>query len=361
MKKTILAVVVAVVALVAVSCGGSTEKAPLAVKGDPSKLDSVSYAVGANVAHSMSRQLVDIPIDFKALSDGFTEAVLETKEINQEENGEILRDYFMNKRQARGMAVQEARDAADSIAIAGGADPEAVAETRALLKADASMFESEEERKTISYAIGADIGLSFMSLEIPLQTYWVNKAIDEVVMGSSIMTAEQTVEVLNNYVYVVRPAQRVAEAAEMMEKISKQRGVVTTESGLMYRVVKAGDKLAATQDEDVVKVFYTGKVVRTDDMFDTNRFSDQPKEQQEAILAQNPDAAKDEPVEFALNGVIKGWTEGMKLVGKGGHILLWIPAELAYGQQGIPQAGIGPNEPLFFDVEIVDVIPAAAE
>lgn len=75
------------------------------------------------------------------------------------------------------------------------------------------------------------------------------------------------------------------------------------------------------------------------------------------ILAQNPEAAsQDEPVEFPLNRVIAGWTEGMKLVGKGGTIKLWIPAELAYGQRGAGR-DIGPNEALEFEVELIDVVP----
>ena len=65
-------------------------------------------------------------------------------------------------------------------------------------------------------------------------------------------------------------------------------------------------------------------------------------------------------IEFAVNGVIKGWGEGLQLVGKGGKINLWIPAELAYGEQGAGGA-IGPNEALAFEVELIDVMPAATE
>jgi FKBP-type peptidyl-prolyl cis-trans isomerase FkpA len=65
-------------------------------------------------------------------------------------------------------------------------------------------------------------------------------------------------------------------------------------------------------------------------------------------------AGKDNPIEFPLNRVIKGWTEGMKLVGKGGKITLWIPAELAYGTQGAGN-DIGPNEALRFDIELIEV------
>lgn len=65
---------------------------------------------------------------------------------------------------------------------------------------------------------------------------------------------------------------------------------------------------------------------------------------------------RNEPAEFPLNRVIKGWTEGMKLVGKGGKITLWIPAELAYGERGAGR-DIGANEALEFSVEVVDVKP----
>ena len=65
-----------------------------------------------------------------------------------------------------------------------------------------------------------------------------------------------------------------------------------------------------------------------------------------------------EPIEFGLNQVIKGWTEGMQLVGKGGQITLWIPAELGYGAFG--QGPIGPNEALEFKVELLDVKSADA-
>ena len=73
------------------------------------------------------------------------------------------------------------------------------------------------------------------------------------------------------------------------------------------------------------------------------------------VSASNPSMAeKNNPIEFPLNRVIKGWTEGMKLIGKGGKITLWIPAELAYGERGAGN-DIGPNEALRFDVELLEV------
>jgi FKBP-type peptidyl-prolyl cis-trans isomerase FkpA len=110
----------------------------------------------------------------------------------------------------------------------------------------------------------------------------------------------------------------------------------------------------AVNDEDVVKVLYTGRT-KDGKVFDSNRWADMPAERQEMIKSYQPDQAeKDNPIEFPLNRVIKGWTEGMKLVGKGGKITLWIPSELAYGQQGAGQ-DIGPNQALRFDVELLEV------
>ena len=67
-----------------------------------------------------------------------------------------------------------------------------------------------------------------------------------------------------------------------------------------------------------------------------------------------------EPVKFPVNAVIPGWSEGVKLIGEGGKIRLFIPSELAYGAQ---QAGpvITPNSTLIFDVELVKIDKAAAQ
>lgn len=97
---------------------------------------------------------------------------------------------------------------------------------------------------------------------------------------------------------------------------------------------KAMQMQKATKDNDEVMVNYKG-TLKDGKVFDEN------------------DSTK-----FALNRVIKGWSEGMKLVGKGGKIKLYVPSDLGYGVQGNPYGGIAPNEALVFDVEVIDVIPA---
>ena len=160
----------------------------------------------------------------------------------------------------------------------------------------------------------------------------------------------------NNYMMIVVPAQNKEKSEQWLASIEKKSGVQKTESGLLYKVEKEGDmSMRATDDRDVVKVHYKG-TKSNGKVFDASRFADMPKMRQEIMKKQMPEAYdKDEPIEFPLNRVIKGWTEGMKLVGKGGKITLWIPSDLAYGPRG--NRGIGGNEALRFDVELIDVTP----
>ena len=125
-------------------------------------------------------------------------------------------------------------------------------------------------------------------------------------------------------------------SAEWLAEVEKQEGVQKTESGLLYRIDREGNDVFATEDSDVVEVNYEGKT-RNGNIFDSSY-------------------ERGESISFALNRVIRGWTEGMKLVGEGGQITLWIPSELAYGERGAGQ-DIGANEALEFKVELIKVNP----
>ena len=116
---------------------------------------------------------------------------------------------------------------------------------------------------------------------------------------------------------------------------AKGKDVKTTKSGLLYKIENAG-KGEAIKATDNVKVHYTGKLPNGK-VFDSS-------------------VERGQPVEFQLNQVIPGWTEGLQLVKKGGKIQLVIPPALGYGKQGAG-ASIPPNSTLIFDVEVLDVNP----
>lgn len=355
MKKTILAALALSCAVAAVSCSSKSKTISM---GDKSQIDSLSYCLGENIGFGVSGDMADIPFNLDLVKKGIEEGAFEKASQKQDEAIEILRDYFMNKRNERQAKLDEQRKAA--------------AEDSTIVVDKSIMFADAEECDSVSYAFGNDIGCNVRESKLPLQIYWLCKGFNDAYEGAGEI-AEQDVQMyLQNYFMVVRPAQLLEASNAWLAKMEKKSGVKKTESGLLYKVVKAGDKEAMpTDDRDVVVVKYEGKT-KDGEIFDSSyqRVEDVEKqiaetkknkelndEDKTARLVELDEELKSvETVEFPLNRVIKGWTEGMKFVGKGGKIILYIPAELAYGSRGAGRA-IGPNEALEFAVELVDVKP----
>ena len=139
---------------------------------------------------------------------------------------------------------------------------------------------------------------------------------------------------------------RAAEAAGSPEAIQNGRiaadyinnlkaqdsSVQTSTSGLVFKIENPGQGEKPNANSTVA-VKYTGRHLKGETF----------------------DASGDTPATFNLNGVVPGFREGLMQIAKGGKATLYIPGNLAYGPEGMPQAGIGPNEMLVFDVELVDI------
>ena len=130
----------------------------------------------------------------------------------------------------------------------------------------------------------------------------------------------------------------LAEGEAFLKDNATKEGVVTTESGLQYRIVTAGEgpKPGA---EDVVKVHYRGTLI------DGTEFDSSYK--------------RGEPVTFPVGGVIPGWVEALQLMPVGSKWELYIPSGLAYGPGGAGNQ-IGPNSALKFEVELLSIEPKEA-
>jgi FKBP-type peptidyl-prolyl cis-trans isomerase len=126
-----------------------------------------------------------------------------------------------------------------------------------------------------------------------------------------------------------------AEGEKFMAEVKAKKGVITLPSGLAYEIVTPGTG-DFPKPTDTVKVFYTGTLVNGT-KFDSN--------------------VGGEPIEFPLKGVIPGWTEGIQKINKGGKLKLYVPAQLGYGEEG--SQSIPPNSALIFEVELLDIKPAA--
>ncbi len=355
MKKTVLAAMVAAAAMT-VACGGGASTSSEIIKGDSSKFDSLSYALGVNVADMFHTQLSDIPLDIDVVLKSIEQTAYGKNTVDHAVAVDSLRSFFMTKRNVRMAEIEAKRDENDSIALANGADSATVAAARAALGADEAMFESTAERTLISEAFGIDVGTNLVGLKAPVQLVWINAAFNDVFGGEPKMDGASSNAYLQNYFTVVVPAKNLEASKAWLAEIEKESGVQKTESGILYKIETAGDdSVIAVDDRDQVKVIYTGKT-RDGKVFDSSRWADMEQARKDYVKENDPDKfEQDSEIEFPLNRVIPGWTEGMKLVGKGGRISLWIPSELAYGERG--NRGIGGNEALYFDVEVVDVIP----
>jgi len=125
----------------------------------------------------------------------------------------------------------------------------------------------------------------------------------------------------------------IDEGEKFLSENKKREGVQETTSGLQYEVVimGTGEKPGPS---DVVKVHYTGKLL-DDTTFDSS-------------------IDRGEPVTFGVNQVIMGWQEGLQLMPAGSKFKLYIPYELAYGDQG--QGPIPPFSTLIYDVELIEIV-----
>ena len=325
--KKVLSIAVLAGAVLFCSCGG---KKTLRM-GSLSKFDSLSYALGANIGYGMQYQMGDIPFNFDEVNKGIKEGALDRSKQSHEDALDILRDYFMNKRGPRAYALQQKKEMQAAVAA------DSTGMLQDTLPAAEPMFYSAAECDSVSYAFGNDIGNNIRNSELPVQIAWIVEAMANV--RDSVPKMEEMIVqgYLQNYFMVVRPRENAEASEKWLAGIEKKSGVKKTESGLLYKIERPGDADTIAVDErDVVVVNYEGKN-RKGKVFDSSY-------------------ERDEPAEFPLNRVIKGWTEGMKLVGKGGKITLWIPAELAYGERGAG-SDIGPNDALEFSVEVLDVKP----
>jgi FKBP-type peptidyl-prolyl cis-trans isomerase len=195
---------------------------------------------------------------------------------------------------------------------------------------------------TVSYMIGMSFGSNLEGLPSKgeLDPKLIAKGMNDILTeGDTLFNMMEMQTYLREF-----SMQEQAKASEKARKEGEdflaenktKEGVLVTESGLQYRVIKegAGNKPVAT---DSVIVNYTGKLV-DGTVFDSS-------------------VEKGVPAKFILNRVIPGWTEGLQLMSKGSIYELYIPFSLGYGPRGSGQV-IPPYATLIFEVELIDVIPA---
>jgi FKBP-type peptidyl-prolyl cis-trans isomerase FklB len=210
---------------------------------------------------------------------------------------------------------------------------------KAALKSLNTPVTLNNQTDSLSYSIGIMVASFYKQQGISsINDTLVNKAISDKMKGdSTLLNEQQSNQVLMAYIEKAKSEKAAAakKQGELFLSENKSKpGVITTASGLQYIVLKdgTGPKPTAT---DKVKCNYEGKLI-DGAIFDSS-------------LKQG------HPIEFAVNGVIRGWTEALQLMNTGSKWRLFIPSDLAYGDQ---QMGpdIKPGSTLIFEVELLEVV-----
>ncbi len=202
-----------------------------------------------------------------------------------------------------------------------------------------SISASSSAIDSVSYAFGINIGESLSRTRIEgLNPDIVARGIADILSNDGVnakMSYEESESVIRAYFQSLQEqmlTKNLEEGRAFLEKNKEEEGVITTESGLQYKILTEGTGIKPTE-ADEVEVHYRGTTLDGEE-FDSSY-------------------ERGEPVKFRLNTVIKGWTEGLQHVKEGSKVILWIPADLGYGQGG--QGSIEPNSTLIFEVELIKV------
>lgn len=194
------------------------------------------------------------------------------------------------------------------------------------------------KKDSVAYALGVQLanevernGFNDLNVEM------INQGFNDLLSGAELAVDRNAAnQFLMNYMEEKKRSEFesvIFENNKFFDKNGQRPEVTTTESGLQYEVLVEGDGAKPTA-QDKVKVHYHGTLL-DGTVFDSS-------------------VERGEPISFPLNGVIKGWTEGVQLMGVGSKYRFYIPHDLAYGERGAGQV-IKPYAALIFDVELLGI------
>jgi FKBP-type peptidyl-prolyl cis-trans isomerase len=196
------------------------------------------------------------------------------------------------------------------------------------------------DKEKIGYTIGSQIGQQLKNEGFEIDADSLALAVSDVLAGKELRLSQADMQAVMQKAQMEKAAKSEALGKANQEKGEKflatnkaKAGVKTTASGIQYEVLTEG-KGKSPKATDTVKVNYKGTLIEGT-VFDSSY-------------------DRGQPVEFPLNRVIPGWTEGLQLMKVGGKSRLVIPSQLAYGPTGRP--GIPPNSTLIFEVELLEIV-----
>ena len=278
--------------------------------------DRVSYMIGADVGRSIASSGPDM--EFAAFERAIRNAFAGGQPLLTDEESRTVGTALMQR-----IAERNGRPVPG---LPPGARPPAVAKDK------------------VGLMVGTDVGRSLAPIKDEIEMPVFLQAVRTLMASGKPLLSEAEMDQIRadfskrmdarEQERAANAGRRNAEAgAAFLAKNRAEKGVITTASGLQYRVLRQGNG-PRPRPSDRVRVHYRGTLL-DGTVFDSSY-------------------DRGQPVEFALGQVIAGWTEGLSLMPVGAKYRFWIPASIAYGERGSPPT-IGPNATLTFDVELLDI------
>ncbi len=202
----------------------------------------------------------------------------------------------------------------------------------------------ESLQQKASYSYGVDVATRLKQQGIELDVNALNRGIADAYSGAELaLSEEDRLQAKTSFQTELRDAlvkqqadvaeKNLAEGKVFLEENAKKPGVITTDSGLQYKIITTGDG-KQPQASDTVTTHYKGTLI------DGREFDSSYK--------------RDKPASFPVKGVIKGWTEALQLMHVGDKWQLYIPSELAYGATKRSEL-IQANSTLVFELELLGI------
>jgi FKBP-type peptidyl-prolyl cis-trans isomerase FklB len=190
----------------------------------------------------------------------------------------------------------------------------------------------------LSYSLGASVAFNIKNQGLAIENVEdFMAAIQDVFKENELAIAEEEIgKIINDYFTELQAKtteSAISSGKAFLAENAKRAEVITLESGLQYEIITEGNGEKPTIN-DVVTTHYHGSLI-DGNVFDSSVYRGQP-------------------ASFPVNGVIKGWTEALQLMAVGSKWKLYVPYDLAYGEQGAGQA-IAPYSTLIFEVELLEI------
>ncbi|MDJ0838107.1 MAG: FKBP-type peptidyl-prolyl cis-trans isomerase [Acidobacteriota bacterium] len=207
----------------------------------------------------------------------------------------------------------------------------------------APVSEKEKDSYVLGYQMGK--GVRTQGVEIDLDQFLAG--VTDGMENTPKLTEDQIIQLYRDFQRRMRQrtidrnkdlaSKNLIDAQLYLDQNGKRTGVVTTSSGLQYKVMKEGTGPKPANLQTKIKVHYRGFMLNGVEFDNT--------------------MARNEPATFQLDAVIDGWSEGLLLMSRGSKYMFWVPPELGYGTNVRAGSKIEPNALLMFEVELLEILP----